>query len=593
MSKKEDGNLRLLKPPQRGSGRRDDSVLGDEGYERKNEETGADYNLRILQPPALFLEEEFGTATLEEVMDEAGLSREELDGKSNWAAHEQIERFLLGLRRHVKDEQEFKQACCYKLRESYGAARFVLRAVSPQLVYERAAKDFGMISKVARTEVISSGRNFHSGRYTTQRPESRLMCLSRQAQIAALPTLWGLPPATLTEDSCVGLGDDECVYHLRWYAHRRWLPLAAGILLGIAAAFGLNNLGIDAIPLWVTLPILGGLAGYAFELRRTNKANLKIGDEINDALRELARDDAESRREVLEFHRREREWGQRMEAAVAERTATLEDVLEQVKRMHEEKRSVLRGFSHDLTNPFQMVYSQASILRHMRDQLTPELQTLVDEQNEAVERMKLMLKELVDAASTDAGLIRVSPERMDVGPLVDVLRRRAQAFVHGRDIRVSVFSTREAPSSIVTDRLVFDRVVDNLLTNAAKYTERGSILVELDGKPGFLTLKVSDTGCGIDDEDIDRIFRPKGSDPRRRGAGSHGVGLSVVVQLMAQIGGKLEVKSMAGKGTTFWAHFPEVIEEPEKAEGRTTSRPRLSEDELIGQVVNIRKSRLP
>jgi signal transduction histidine kinase len=199
----------------------------------------------------------------------------------------------------------------------------------------------------------------------------------------------------------------------------------------------------------------------------------------------------------------------------------------------------------------------------------------------------------VTLASTEAGLIRVNPERMDVPPLVDVLRRRARAFAHDRDIRVSVLSTREAPPSIVTDRLVFDRVTDNLLTNATKYTERGSIVVELDGKPGFLTIKVSDTGRGIEPREIERIFTPEGSDPKHREVGSHGVGLSVVVQLLGQIGGKLEVKSMPGKGTTFWAHFPEVLEKPEKVEGAATVKPRPSAEELIGQVVNIRKSQPP
>jgi len=592
MKNEENGNLRLI------DGRSEDLLPdGEDQHSHDDAEdpiSSGDFNLRVLlQAPARYLRDNHGEEKLRRIVSRAGLKLSDLDGKSNWASLSQVEAFFSGVRALVGSDEEFERACVYKLKESFGAASFVIKAMSPSSVYQRAASEFSLVSRISEIEVEKKSRNHAIYRYRSAKPESRLMCLSRQAQGKVLPTLWDLPPATQTETKCIAWGDDCCEFELRWYQHRRWLPVALGVLGGVAAAAGLWVAGLSSIPLWLVLPLFGGLSAYVVELRRANRANLAIGEEINDALRELARDDAESRREVVEFHKREREWAQKMERQVAERTATLEDVLDQVKRMHEEKRSVLRGFSHDLTNPFQMVYSLAGILKRMRDQLDPDLRALVDDQNEAVERMKLMLKELVETASTDAGLIRVKPERVDVPPLVEVLRRRARAFVRERDIRVSVFSTREIPSSIVTDRLVFDRVADNLLTNAAKYTTRGSIVVELDGVPGFLTLKVSDSGRGIADEDIERIFRPKGSDPERRGEDSHGVGLSVVVQLLGQIGGRLEVKSMPGKGTTFWAHFPEVLLEPEKEAGRVTGTPRLSAEELIGEVVNIRKSQPP
>jgi signal transduction histidine kinase len=109
---------------------------------------------------------------------------------------------------------------------------------------------------------------------------------------------------------------------------------------------------------------------------------------------------------------------------------------------------------------------------------------------------------------------------------------------------------------VVTDPLLFDRVLDNLLTNAAKYTERGSIVVELDGTPDYLVIKVSDTGRGIDPDMLETTFRPGGSDRLSRAKDSYGIGLSVVVHLLAQVGGQLEVMSKPAHGTTFWVRFP-------------------------------------
>jgi signal transduction histidine kinase len=181
--------------------------------------------------------------------------------------------------------------------------------------------------------------------------------------------------------------------------------------------------------------------------------------------------------------------------------------------------------------------------------------------------MDSLLSGLIRSASSDPQLIEVNPEPVEVQPLVERLRRRLRALVHGRDIRVSVFRTREAPDAIECDQLILDRVLDNLLTNAAKYTETGSIVVEVGGTPGFLTVKVSDTGRGIDEDKIQSIFRPAATPPADRAPRSFGVGLSVVVQLLDQIGGRIEVMSRAGRGTTFWAHFPEELT-PRSSSGR-------------------------
>jgi signal transduction histidine kinase len=100
----------------------------------------------------------------------------------------------------------------------------------------------------------------------------------------------------------------------------------------------------------------------------------------------------------------------------------------------------------------------------------------------------------------------------------------------------------------------------------------------------YLTLKLSDTGEGIPAEAIERIFRPRPANETSPRPDSLGVGLSGVVRLLAQIGGRLDVLSKPGMGTTFWAHLPVTPPPPPK---RNISEENL--ESMITRVVTIRR----
>jgi signal transduction histidine kinase len=138
--------------------------------------------------------------------------------------------------------------------------------------------------------------------------------------------------------------------------------------------------------------------------------------------------------------------------------------------------------------------------------------------------------------------------------------------VYGKPIRSSVFRVREAPDRVIVDPMVLDRILDNLLTNAAKYTETGSVMLEVGGTPGHLTLKVSDTGRGMAPERLEKAFVSGATSAGDRAANSYGIGLSVVVDLLRRIGGRVEVMSKKDVGTTFWVHVPIEVQPPRDGE---------------------------
>ncbi len=501
--------------------------------------------------------------TLARVCGAAGLSPEDLDGRNHWGSIEQFERLLLEVRSLCANDAEFSSACTHRIAEQgFGPMGLVLWATSPRTVFKTAIRTVRHVSTISRYEILEDEPTLLRLRYTSTKKESRLMCLSRQAQGSALPTLWRLPPAHFTEGSCIGHGDRACEYVVRMFERRRFLPtLMSGALAG-GAGFAGQVAGIGAPPSWVLLAASGALLGYTLELMRTNRLNLRVGQAIHGALRQLAEEDAEARREILELTQRQHEWTRVLENEVAERTDQLAGMVDGIRSLQQQRVVALRAATRDLRNPLTAIEANAEFLRaraatlHKGKAEAAELAEIGDELIQEARTMNGMLEELIDAGSSDAGPVRLRPERIDVSPLADRLERRLKAFVRGRDVRPSVITTREAPAAIEADRLLLDRVVDNLLINAAKHTERGSIVVELGGKPGFLSIEVSDTGAGIESARLDSIEVSGAGDapPRSRG---WGLGLEVVVELLRHAGGSLEVVSKPGLGTTFWAYFPE------------------------------------
>lgn len=516
----------------------------------------AHYNARILRPLVAWVTARHGAAEVSRLAAAACVDTASLD-EDHWISRRQFESILDGVRALVPDDETFMQASVFRIAETYGPMRYLLWSASPGGVYAQALKTYPLVSSIGAPRIVSSSANALRVEFASDTPISRLNCLVRQAQTAALPTLCGLPAASLRETSCVARGDDRCEYHLRWFEKRRWYPPLMGAAIGGALAAIAARLHLDAALSAIALPALGGVIGYALEMRRTNAAHVAMGAEQTEALRLLAEEEAEARRELLELHERQRSWDAILEQDAAERALSINTLLERIDRKQQARDRQLRAVSHDLRSPLAIVrLGLEHLAPQVRKVAAADEAAVVDELQASIERMGHLVRELLRATSAPTAARQLTPQPVEIDPLCDRLRRRARAMVHGRDIRANAFRTREAPDSIEVDPLLIDRIADNLLSNAAKYTERGSIVVEIDGVPGFLIIKVSDSGRGIAPEHIERAFRPDGVNAGARIEESYGLGLSVVVQLLAQIGGHLDVISKPGVGTTFWAYLP-------------------------------------
>ena len=546
----------------------------------------AQLNTRILACPLRYVQENFGDAQLDSTLRQAGGDPAVFAPPYGWISHPLFERVLEGIRALVPSDREFVRACAYKLKEVYGPFALLFRVASIKQAFRVFSSTSHLASRISRFEVSDLGRGHIRIRYTSSCAESRLMCLSRQAQNQRMPMQWwGVPTPKLEEHTCIAWGDPNCTYDLRWREPIRWSRAALGSMAG--ASIGGAALLLGAAP-WIIAPlaIVGLGAAWLLESRRIVDENQNAAQDTSAALLELAESQQEATAELIDLHRRQQLWNQELENLVAARTATLETIVEQLRGLRQTQHTRVRSLSHDIRNPISVLKASALFIREELGDIPETVEPLLADLEDAANRTHLLLEELAKAATTEQTATPSPKEVIEMSVLAATLRRRLRALVLGRDIRSTVFQTREAPTAIRADAVLLDRVLDNLLTNAAKYTERGSILVELDGTPGHLCARISDTGRGISADRMETVFTGTTPDAAPLFGTSIGLGLSVVVRTLAQLEGRLEVMSRPGQGTTLWLYIP-VEPTPDSATSSVDDEPIA---DLARRVIRIREA---
>ena len=525
------------------------AVLGIE------EETRRELSARVLGSLTRYVRERHGQRAVEEIAEAASLAPSALGG-NGWISVAQFEAVLAKAWEFMADEEEFVRACAYKLQGTYGPARFLLRAASVRAVMDFAARTMKYVSKVSRVDVLESDSRMLHGKYYSSVPESRLMCLSRTSQMAMMPAIWGLPKAEIEEHSCIAHGDECCEYILRWQDHLHTLRVASGAALALTVALPLYLATIIPVFVLIGMVCVGLLGGYTLELARHYRTTLLDGEDANQNLRELAERYREANDEILDHHRREQEWSARLDRQVNERTARLSKVVTELESVRKGADRGVRYTTHDLAGPVRVLQRATARMGTMLDPTDPDQKDLANDVDHALGDISRLLDGLDKMAGGSNSEIALKTEQVNVEGLAKRLRRRLKALLVSGEVRGGVITSREAPSEIETDPLMLDRVIDNLLTNAAKYTEKGSIVVEVSGTPGFLVIKVSDTGVGISRDRIERVFSVGENTQSGHFLQSYGLGLPIVVRMLDRVGGRLEVLSRPGVGTTFWAYVP-------------------------------------
>lgn len=545
---------RLLKPLR--------VVTQEEAPQKRGD--SADLNLRVLRPLFRYVGQHHGQDTLHRILQESGVDPQLLSRSSPWVSHSGFEAILSACRELVPTDSAFMKACVFDIQKVYGPMSLVLRSMSASTTYRALARTSHLVSKVSHYEVVSYSRNSIRLRYFSSVPDSHLSCLSRQAQLSSLASMWwGIPAADLAVESRICDGDEYCEYRVSWREPLKLRYAVVGGCLGLLLGLSMLRFGtIAGASTPYMLAGLGAAAGVLLQMRRLLLDYLALSEQTSYEVEQVVQAHSHAVDELLALHQRERAWSTTIETRYRERRQQLEQVVEAIDGGRAVRDDRLLNLSHDMNNPLTVLLAGSTGLRDAVQS---------DEDKDTVSALLGAAKRIQSLVTEMSRLVRNDSERVpqadevNIDDLANRIRRQVRATVLSRDIRVTVFQTRESPKLVTTDSVVLERVIDNLLTNACKYTERGSIVVEVSGTPGNLVLKISDTGKGIGEDRLEQVFIGGRPDKSPLLGTSHGDGLGIVVRLLAQLSGRLEVMSNPGKGTTLWVTVPVSPDNPTAA----------------------------
>ena len=253
---------------------------------------------------------------------------------------------------------------------------------------------------------------------------------------------------------------------------------------------------------------------------------------------------------------------------------------DELSDLHRRKDEFLAMLSHELRSPLAPIMNAVQLLG-----LQPENESPIQSQARGIiERQMVQLQRLVndllDVSRTTTGRIQLRRERVVVSKIVDGAIETVRPLIEQRRHRLTLSNWPE-PIWLHADSTRLEQVLVNLLTNAAKFTEEGGqIWLEVQNDGAECVLSVRDTGVGIAPELLPRIFELFTQSERSldRSQGGMGIGLALVQRLTELHGGRVEVHSQPGKGSTFIVHVPLLqldaapLPSPATADRRSTTR---------------------
>lgn len=245
-----------------------------------------------------------------------------------------------------------------------------------------------------------------------------------------------------------------------------------------------------------------------------------------------------------------------LEQRVADRTADLADANAHLRELNAFKDNLLTMASHDLRSPLSTIRMSAEMV--LEENLSEETRPFVQSIYNSANRLVDLVNNLLDVSKLEAGRVTITPTLLLASDLARQSLDGAQLRADSKRITTHLVVEPDEPL-ILADRTKLHQILDNLVSNALKFTHSGgSITVTVQPEPKGVCIRVADSGLGIPALHQPFVFEKFRQIHQQGTSNEHGsgLGLAIVKQLVELHGGSIDVESEEGRGSVFSVHLP-------------------------------------
>ena len=271
---------------------------------------------------------------------------------------------------------------------------------------------------------------------------------------------------------------------------------------------------------------------------------------------------------------RKRNEGRRLENLVHNRTEALEDAIAAAETANRSKSSFLASMSHEIRTPMNAIIGMLELMTH--ESLNSRQMNYVKDMSHSATSLLSIINDILDMSKIESGKMELVPIDYDFLAFLDNMHSMFTYVAEEKGLEFKFEVDGGAPQYLFGDDIRLRQVIINICGNAVKFTEKGYVMLSVKSEADKISFEISDTGRGIKQEDIGKLFSAfqQTDSEKNRGIAGTGLGLAICKSFVEMMGGAITVDSEYGAGTTFTVTIPLVAGDGDKVKAATVPKGR-------------------